>query len=262
MPPLVARIDCPGQAPLPLLLGERLAFGRTSAPQVDLPVSESPRVSRRAGTVEATPYGVLVTNTGSNPLLLDEPGVARRTLRPGNTHLVVNGNRARVSFAATSDAFEFEVHGGQAVPTEDAAAETSAAAGADRTRPAWALAEGTAYHLCLVALCEPTLRYPESPWIPTSQQVADRLYDCGLLAQVRRGEWVDRRLDDVRAKLPIGERAWTAERARRASAEQQEQAVVRLASGAPRRGGRKEQLVEFAVGHGIVTLDVVQRYLG
>jgi hypothetical protein len=261
MPPLVARITCPGQPPLPLLLGETVSFGRAAEPQrVDLPISTSPRVSRRAGSLEATPYGVLVTNTGSNPLLLDETAAARRTLRPGQAHLVVGGNKARLTFAATEDSFTFDVSAGlSARPGDGTPSEVT---GPERTRPAWALTEGTAYFHCLLALCEPALRYPESPWIPTSQQVADRLYECGLVAEPRSGDWVDRRLDDVRAKLPIGERPWTPERARRASETEQEQAVARLASGAPRRSGRKEQLVEFALTHGIVTLDQVRRHLG
>lgn len=263
MPPLVARISCPGQTPLPLLLGESVSFGRASVPpRVDLPISTSPRVSRRAGALEATPYGVLVTNTGSNPLLLDEASAARRTLRPGQSHLVVGGGRARVTFAGTDDGFDFEVHSGQSPPAGSAAEGGTEGTGPDRTRPAWALAEGTAYFNCLVALCEPVLRYPESPWIPTSQQVADRLYQAGLITEPRTGDWVDRRLDDVRAKLPIGERAWTPERARNATTAEQEQAVARLASGAPRRGGRKEQLVEFVIEHGIVTIEAVRRYLG
>src|SRR5690242_16796280 len=164
MPPLVARIGCPGQPPLPLLLGESLSFGRAaSPPQVDLPVSHSPRVSRRAGSLEATPYGVLVTNTGSNPLLLEETGAARRTLRPGQAHLVVGGTQARISFAATEDSFDFEVSAGLSPDAEDHLTEET---GPERTRPAWALTEGTAYFYCLIALCEPSLRYPESPWIP------------------------------------------------------------------------------------------------
>jgi hypothetical protein len=35
-----------------------------------------------------------------------------------------------------------------------------------------------------------------------------------------------------------------------------------MRSGAPRRTGRKEQLVDFAVGNGIVTLQTVRRLLG
>jgi hypothetical protein len=259
MPPLVARISCAAQPPLPLLLGESVSFGRTGEPaRVDLPVSSSPRVSRRAGSLEATPYGVLVTNTGSNPLLLDEEA-GRRTLRPGQTHLVVGGAQARITFAATEDGFEFTVSAELSATPADYDADQT---GPERTRPAWAVAEGTAYYFCLLALCEPTLRYPESPWIPTSQQVADRLHDCGLVPERRSGDWVDRRLDDVRAKLPIGERRWTPERARRATETEQEQAVARLASGAPRRSGRKEQLVEFVLTHGIVTLAKVRQYLG
>jgi len=133
---------------------------------------------------------------------------------------------------------------------------------AERTRPAWSLLEGTAYFACLVALCEPTLRHPDSPWIPTSQQVADRLYERGIVPERRTADWVDRRLDDVRAKLPVGERPWSAVRARNASTAEQEQALARERSGAPRRGGRKEQLVEFAVSSGIVTLATVRRLLG
>ena len=262
MPPLIARVYCSGQPPVPLLQGESLSFGRAATPyQVDLPVSRSPRVSRRAGTLEATPYGVLVSNTGSNPLLLEESAAARRTLRPGQTHLVVGGTRARIAFAATEDSFEFEVHSG-ANANPDAPESTADSYGPERTRPAWSLQEGTAYFYCLVALCEPALRYPDSPWIPTSQQVADRLFDVGLIPEQRSGDWVDRRLDDVRAKLPIGEQPWTPERAKRASEQEQAQALARSASGAPRRGGRKEQLVEFALTHGLVTMETVQRLLG
>lgn len=252
-----ARLLRPGQPELPLVPGEALSFGR-SAPHstVDLVVSDSPRVSRRAGTLDVTPFGVLLSNTGSNPLLVDEP-TARHTIRPGQAHLVSDG-RVRIGFAGTEDGLDLEVTGSARPADAAIPAETTA----ERTRPAWSLLEGTAYFACLVALCEPTLRHPDSPWIPTSQQVADRLFECGLLPEPRTADWVDRRLDDVREKLPVGERPWSAARARRATEAEQEQALARERSGAPRRGGRKEQLVEFAVSSGIVTLATVRRLLG
>lgn len=239
-----------------------LSFGR-GAPghPVDLEVSGSARVSRRAGVLEATPYGVLVTNTGSNPLFLRvgaDP--ASISLRPGQTYLVTAGT-ARVTFAGVSDYFELEV--GAAVGAGaggDAGGERTVAG--ERTMSAFGLNEETAYFRCLVALCEPTLRNPESPWIPTSAQIADRLWDYGLIAEARDGDWVDRRLDDVRAKLPIGEKPWSAEQARSATPEQAQQALVREMSGAPRRTARKEQLVEFAIVNGIVTIEIVHRLFG
>ena len=252
-----ARLLCPGQRQVPLGPGESVSFGRSAPrPAADLTVSDSPRVSRRAGTLDVTPFGVLLTNTGSNPLFVDEASV-RHTVRPGQAHLVTDG-RVRVGFAGTDDSLELEVAG--AVKPGDIPGADEATA--ERTRPAWSLLEGTAYFACLVALCEPTLRHPDSPWIPTSQQVADRLYERGLVPERRTADWVDRRLDDVRAKLPVGERPWSAVRARNASTAEQQQAVARERSGAPRRGGRKEQLVEFAVSSGIVTLATVQRLLG
>lgn len=253
-----ARVLRPGQPERPLVPGEALSFGR-AAPQstVDLVVSESPRVSRRAGTLDVTPFGVLLSNTGSNPFFVDEPAT-RHTIRPGQAHLVTDG-RVRIGFAGTEDGLELEVTGAARPADEPAGAgETTA----ERTRPAWSLLEGTAYFACLVALCEPTLRHPDSPWIPTSQQVADRLFERGVLPEPRTADWVDRRLDDVREKLPVGERPWSAERARRATDDEQQQALARERSGAPRRGGRKEQLVEFAVSSGIVTLATVTRLLG
>jgi len=132
----------------------------------------------------------------------------------------------------------------------------------EQTMSAFGLNEETAYFRCLVALCEPTLRNAESPWIPTSAQIADRLWECGLIAEQRDGDWVDRRLDDVRQKLPIGEKAWTATQAREATPEQAKQALARELSGAPRRTARKEQLVEFAISNGIVTLDMVRQLFG
>jgi hypothetical protein len=253
-----ARVLRAGRAAVPLAPGETVSFGR-SGPRAaaDLTVSDSPRVSRRAGTLDVTPFGVLLTNTGSNPLLVDEPTV-RHTVRPGQAHLVTGG-RVRIGFAGTDDAVELEVTGA-ARPGETVSGADEATA--ERTRPAWPLMEGSAYFACLVALCEPTLRHPDSPWIPTSQQVADRLYERGLVPEPRTADWVDRRLDDVREKLPVGERPWSAGRARWASEQEQEQALARERSGAPRRGGRKEQLVEFAVSSGIVTLDTVRRLLG
>ena len=255
--PVRARLSCPGHPDVPLGPGESLSFGRAAPrPAADLAVSGSPRVSRRAGTLDVTPFGVLLTNTGSNPLFVDEPG-ARHTVRPGQAHLATDG-RVRVGFAGTEDGFELEVSG--AVRPGDISGADEATA--ERTRPAWSLMEGTAYFACLVVLCEPTLRHPDSPWIPTSQQVADRLHERGLVPERRTADWVDRRLDDVRAKLPVGERPWSAVRARNASTAEQEQALARERSGAPRRGGRKEQLVEFAVSSGIVTLETVRRLLG
>lgn len=252
-----ARVLCPGRRQVPLGPGESVSFGRSAPrPAADLTVSDSPRVSRRAGTFDVTPFGVLLTNTGSNPLFVDEASV-RHTVRPGQAHLVTDG-RVRVGFAGTDDGMELEVSG--AVKPGDIPGADEATA--ERTRPAWSLLEGTAYFACLVALCEPTLRHPDSPWIPTSQQVADRLYERGLVPERRTADWVDRRLDDVRAKLPVGERPWSAVRARNASTAEQQQALARERSGAPRRGGRKEQLVEFAVSSGIVTLATVQRLLG
>jgi hypothetical protein len=266
-----ALIRPPGGRPaVPLAGGDSLIFGRAAdrAPAgrhaarqpsgADLEVSDSRRVSRRAGVLEVTPFGVLLTNTGSNPLLLDEAGLPRRTVRPGQVHLLGVG-AARIGFAGTDDALELDVLVGGRPGSAGGEPDESTA---ERTRPAWSLVEGTAYFACLVALCEPALRHPDSPWIPTSQQVADRLWECGLLPERRTGDWVDRRLDDVREKLPIGERPWSAERARRASPQEQEQALARMRSGAPRRTGRKEQLVDFAVGNGIVTLQTVRRLFG
>ena len=262
---VAAHVLLPGSAPVPLPIGGVLSFGRATPGStrrlVDLEVSASSRVSRRAGTVEATPFGVLLANTGSNPLLVDESGAQRQTLRPGQLRLLAAG-RVRIGFAGTEEAFQLDVAVGARTGELDGAGNPLDDVTADRTRPAWSLAEGTAYFACLVALCEPTLRHPDSPWIPTSQQVADRLAECGLLTEARSGDWVDRRLDDVREKLPIGEKPWSAERARRASPAQQQQALARAASGAPRRTGRKEQLVEFAVNTGIVSLDTVRRLLG
>ena len=285
---VAAHVLLPGSQPLPLPIGGVLSFGRATLPPargyppstagripsrgpvpargaarrlVDLEVSTSSRVSRRAGTLEATPFGVLLANTGSNPLLVDESGTARLTLRPGQLQLLAPG-RVRIGFAGTEEAFELDVAVGSKAGELDGMGGSLEDLTAERTRPAWSLVEGTAYFACLVALCEPTLRHPDSPWIPTSQQVADRLAECGLLTGPRTGDWVDRRLDDVREKLPIGEKPWSAERARRASPAQQQQALARARSGAPRRTGRKEQLVEFAVSTGIVTLDTVRRLLG
>jgi hypothetical protein len=130
---------------------------------------------------------VLLTNTGSNPLFVDEAAV-RHTVRPGQAHLVTDG-RVRVGFAGTDDGLEVEVAGAVRPGDVSGADEVTA----ERTRPAWSLLEGTAYFACLVALCEPTLLHPDSPWIPTSQQVADRLYERGLIPERRTADWVDRR---------------------------------------------------------------------
>jgi hypothetical protein len=247
--PTRARLLRPGQPEVPLGPGETVSFGRSGpTATADVAVSASPRV---------TPFGVLLTNTGSNPLLVDEPA-GRHTLRPGQAHLVTDG-RVRIGFAGTDDGVELEVRGANRPGDVVSGADEVTA---ERTRPAWSLLEGTAYFACLVALCEPTLRHPESPWIPTSQQVADRLLERGLVPEPRTADWVDHRLDDVREKLPVGERPWSAVRARYASEQEQEQALARERSGAPRRGGRKEQLVEFAVSSGIVTLATVRRLLG
>src|SRR6266566_2735831 len=235
--PVRARLLRAGKRTIPLGHGQTVSFGRSGpTASADVTVSDSPRVSRRAGTLAVTPYGVLLANTGSNPLLVGE-AANRIAVRPGHAHLVTDG-RVRIGFAGTDDGFELEVTG--------AARAGVAVSGADeatveRTRPAWSLVEGTAYYACLVALCEPTLRHPDSPWIPTSQQVADRLWECGLVPEPRTADWVDRRLDDVREKLPVGERPWSAVRARYATEQEQEQALARERSGAPRRGGRKEQ---------------------
>lgn len=250
----------PGQAARAVEVGTVLSFGRGAPGRpTDLQVSGSPKVSRQAGTVEATPYGMLVSNTGSNPIFVRlGEGPTAVSLRPGQAYLVTTG-RARVTFPGVSDYFEVEVAG--ADPVRPAGTEERTIAG-ERTTSAFGLNPDTAYFRCLVALCEPTLRYPDAAWIPTSTQIADRLYEFGLLGEERDGDWVDRRLDDVRAKLPIGEKAWSAERMRAATAEEVAHAAVREQSGAPRRTARKEQLAEFAVANGIVTLEMVRRIFG
>jgi hypothetical protein len=251
----------PGRDPVEIEAGGMLSFGRAVPGQaVDLTVSGSPRVSRRAGVLEPTPYGILLTNTGSNPIFVRlgvEP--ASISLRPGQAYLVTEG-KARVTFAGVSDYFEIEVgEDGRPVVPDDADDRTVPG---EPTMTAFGLNEQTAYFRCLVALCEPTLRNPQSPWIPTSAQIAERLYEYGLIAEERDGDWVDRRLDDVRAKLPIGEKPWTAEQARSATPEEAKQAMARERSGAPRRTARKEQLVEFAITNGLVTLETVRRMFG
>lgn len=253
------RILLPGREPVEIRAESSLSFGREGPGRaVDLSVSGSPRVSRRAGVVEATPYGILVTNTGSNPIFVrlgTEP--TSISLRPGQAYLVTAGI-ARVTFAGVSDYFEIEV-GDQ--PGDSRSLDEPTIAG-EPTMAAFGLNEETAYFRCLVALCEPTLRNPQSPWIPTSTQIAERLYEYGLIAEERDGDWVDRRLDDVRSKLPIGEKPWTAEQARSATPEEAKQAMAREMSGAPRRTARKEQLVEFAIANGLVTMAAVRRLFG
>jgi len=256
---LRGRVVLPGQQPIEIRDQSSLSFGREAPGQaVDLSVSGSPRVSRRAGVLEATPYGVLITNTGSNPIFVRmgaEP--TSISLRPGQAYLVTAG-MARVTFAGVSDYFEIEI--GDA-PQEIGSVQDRTIAG-EPTMSAFGLNEETAYFRCLVALCEPTLRNPQSPWIPTSTQIAERLYEYGLIADERDGDWVDRRLDDVRSKLPIGEKPWTADQARSATPEQAKQAMARELSGAPRRTARKEQLVEFAIANGLVTMATVRRLFG
>lgn len=251
----------PGQQDRDVEVGAVLSFGRGAPGRpVDLQVSGNSRVSRQAGTVEATPYGMLISNTGSNPIFIRRgDGPSAVSLRPGQAYLVT-GDRARITFAGVSDYFEVEPAGLTGEPPSPAAQERTIAG--ERTTSAFGLNPDTAYFRCLIALCEPTLRYPDAPWIPTSTQIAERLYDFGLLAEKRDGDWVDRRLDDVRAKLPIGEKAWSAERMRTATPEEVAHAAAREQSGAPRRTARKEQLVEFVVANGIVTLDMVRRIFG
>lgn len=255
-----AVILLPGQPDHEMETGTVLTFGRGAPGRpVDLQVSGSPRVSRQAGSVEATPYGVLVSNTGSNPLFVrlgDGPSAV--SLRPGQAYLVTSG-RARVTFPGVSDYFEVETTGADGRPPTTTTERTVPG---ERTTSAFGLNPDTAYFRCLIALCEPTLRYPDAPWIPTSSQIAERLYEFGLLGEERDGDWVDRRLDDVRAKLPIGEKAWSAERMREATPEEMAHAALREQSGAPRRTARKEQLVEFVIANGIVTLDMVRRIFG
>jgi len=251
----------PGQQGRAVEAGSVLSFGRGALGRpVDLQVSGNSRVSRQAGTVEATPYGMLISNTGSNPIFIRRgDGPTAVSLRPGQAYLITAG-RARITFPGVSDYFEVEPAGMAEAPAGPDTPERTIAG--ERTTSAFGLNPDTAYFRCLIALCEPTLRYPDAPWIPTSTQIAERLYEFGLLGEERDGDWVDRRLDDVRAKLPIGEKAWSAERMRTATPEEVAHAAVREQSGAPRRTARKEQLVEFVVANGIVTIDMVRRIFG
>ena len=70
-----------------------------------------------------------------------------------------------------SDYFEVEI--GDA--PQQAGSDQERTMAGEPTMSAFGLNEETAYFRCLVALCEPTLRNPQSPWIPTSTQIAERL---------------------------------------------------------------------------------------
>ena len=240
-----ARLLCPGRRQVPLGPGESVSFGRSAPrPTADLTVSDSPRVSRRAGTLDVTPFGVLLTNTGSNPLFVDEavgpahgppgsgppghrrpgPGRLRRHRRRPRARGDRRGQAGRQSPAPTRRPRSGPARPGRcwrARPTSPASSRCASRPCGTRT------ARGS----------RPASRSPTG------------CYERGLLPERRTADWVDRRLDDVRAKLPVGERPWSAMRARNASTAEQQQAAgpgaVRRA--APRRpqgaAGRVRRLV-------------------
>lgn len=227
-----------------------VTFGRRSTnKQADLGVSDSVLVSRRAGTLELTAHGVLITNTGSNPLLLEEGARAiRSSLQHGGAQLVLTG-RARIGFAGTGDSFEVEV------VAPDGSGEAPEPAPLDQVRPdATAedgqplIAEDSAYFHCLVALCEPSLRNPANAWIPSAQQVADRLWQCQLLPGPRSAQWVERRLDELAERLPIAT----------TKPDPATQSVWDIGQ----ERGYQRKLVKYAIEHDLVTLDVVKRLFG
>jgi hypothetical protein len=143
------------------------------------------------------------------------------SLRPGQAYLVTSG-MARVTFAGVSDYFEIEI--GDA-PQEAGSVKDRTMAG-EPTMSAFGLNEETAYFRAWSPCASQryaTRRVRGSPPRPRSPSG----FTSTLIADERDGDWVDRRLDDVRSKLPIGEKPWTADQARSATPEQAKQAMAR-----------------------------------
>ncbi|MBG0830193.1 FHA domain-containing protein [Planomonospora sp. ID67723] len=158
--------------------GNAVTFGR-GAPDIEVDiVLHHPAVSRLAGRIRAVDTYWTLTNLGrAHTYVVENPEGGGEFVKvvPGRVDAPVPFEFARVILPSDEGATSFLVF----APAHPFLDPLSVSSGT-KTSVAFPLDPTAKYFLVLVALCEPRLRDPSSPVIPTVPQITDRLAGSGL----------------------------------------------------------------------------------
>jgi hypothetical protein len=154
--------------------GEEIAFGRGGDGVPVRLVIDDPAVPRLAGRIRAVDDFWTISNLSRDKTYnVENPEGGGEFLKipPGRLTAPVPFEFSRVILPAAHPPVSFLVF----APQHVYAAPAPAVPGGQETIAAFSLNETAKYFLTLVALCEPRLRDPSSPVIPTVPQIIDRL---------------------------------------------------------------------------------------
>lgn len=164
---------------LRLMPGGEMTFGRGEANGTHLRLDD-PAVSRLAGKIRAVEdYWHLSNLSASTTYVVENPEGGGEFVKvpPGRLGAPVAYEFARVVIPARGGPVTFMVYAPEHTVLEAGQVDVGA-----RTVVAYSLDPTARYFLVLVAMCEPRLRDPSSPLIPTTQDVVHRLAPFGITA--------------------------------------------------------------------------------
>jgi hypothetical protein len=188
--------------------GEEIQFGRSRAAieaRANI-VIDDPAVPRVAGKIRAVDDFWTISNLSRNSTYnVENPEGGGEFIKipPGRLNAPVPYEFSRVILPAAHPTVSFLVFAPQHVY-----ASPVAVPGEQETLSAFPLDETAKYFLILVALCEPRLRDPSSPVIPTVPQIIERLAghpECGGLSRTAVNFHIDYLArEKLRVKEPSG----------------------------------------------------------
>lgn len=185
--------------------GSIWSFGR-SAPGVDLPLADDPRLHRRCGTIEVGDDSWEIRNEGRwlrvRVVGLDRPG--HDLLAPGEA-LVVPWRHARIEVHTGTDAYAFTAELPSREPLELDVVPSVEEDGEEATATPVRIDRNAGYFRALVALCEPQLVDPSCAAVATDLEIARRLNRSGRERARVSGKTVERRLDHCRTRFGLKE---------------------------------------------------------
>lgn len=165
--------------------GQEVVFGRGEGGPVDL-VLDDPGVPRVAGQIRAVDDFWTISNLSRNKTYVvenPEGGGEFIKIPSGRLNAPIPYEFSRVILPPGNESLSFLVFAPQhayASPT------ATVPVTGQETTSAFSIDETAKYFLILVALCEPRLRDPSSPLIPTVPQIIDRLRGHPACADLTR----------------------------------------------------------------------------
>jgi hypothetical protein len=165
---------------LELMPGQEATFGRgTDWAPADV-VLDDPAVSRLAGRIRAVEDYWLISNLSTTKTyVVDNPEGGGEFVKvpPGRMGAPIPFEFSRVTLPALDGTLSFLVFAPEHVHAPPVAGRADSG---EETRVTYPLDQTAKYFLILVALCEPRLRDPSTPRIPTVPEIIARLPGLGL----------------------------------------------------------------------------------